>query len=126
MGGGDALLLAAMGYLLLKHMIADFMLQTRYQVAHKVSYGHPGGLLHAAIHAVLTLPIYLILPAEPHVMLTITAVEFAIHYHVDYLKERFVVLHNWTTADAPFWWAFGTDQLLHNLTYLAMVAVLVP
>jgi hypothetical protein len=105
-------------------MIADFMLQTRYQVSHKMSYGHPGGLLHAGIHAVLTLPVYLIIPADPHVMLAIASCEFVIHYHVDYLKERLVLLNNWSAVDAPFWWAFGTDQLLHNLTYLGIVAFL--
>lgn len=114
----------AVAYLLLKHMIGDFMLQTSYQVSHKMRYGHPGGLLHAGIHTVLTLPVYLILPADRDMMLAISSFEFVTHYHVDYLKERLVQQNNWSIADAPFWWAMGTDQLLHNLTYLGIVAIL--
>jgi len=124
MGWGETWILVAVAYLLLKHMIADFMLQTSYQVSNKMKYGHPGGLLHAGIHAVLTLPVYLILPADREVMLAIGSVEFVTHYHVDYLKERLIQQNNWSSADAPFWWAMGTDQLLHNLTYLGIVAVL--
>ena len=43
-------MLLGLAYLMAKHALADFFLQTKYQWANKGRYGHPGGLLHAAIH----------------------------------------------------------------------------
>jgi hypothetical protein len=37
-----------------KHAVADFYLQTAYQYSNKGKYGHPGGIIHAGIHAALT------------------------------------------------------------------------
>ena len=42
------LALAAVAVLMVKHALADFYLQTPYQYLNKGTYGHPGGLLHAA------------------------------------------------------------------------------
>jgi hypothetical protein len=124
MASSADLIFLAIGYLLLKHAIADFTLQTSYQVSNKVNYGHPGGILHALIHAVLTMPVYFILPAERAAILAITSLEFFIHYHIDYLKECAVGRYGWTPDNTPFWWALGADQLLHNATYLAITAYL--
>ncbi|MBY0225053.1 MAG: DUF3307 domain-containing protein [Hyphomicrobium sp.] len=124
MASSANLIFLAIGYLLLKHAIADFTLQTRYQVSNKMTYGHPGGILHALIHAVLTLPVYFIFPSERAVILAITSLEFLIHYHIDYLKECAVSRYGWTPENTPFWWALGADQLLHNVTYLAITAYL--
>ncbi|HGG64652.1 MAG TPA: DUF3307 domain-containing protein [Rhodobacteraceae bacterium] len=41
----------------MKHLIADFVLQSPFLVTNKGQYGHPGGILHAGIQAGLTLPI---------------------------------------------------------------------
>ena len=54
-------ILWAFAILSAKHTAADFFLQTPYQYLNKGTYGHPGGLLHAAIHAVLTPLVYLVL-----------------------------------------------------------------
>ena len=40
--------------LLVKHFVCDFVVQTPYQIMNKGRYGHPGGLLHAGIHAAAT------------------------------------------------------------------------
>ena len=45
MAASADLIFLAIGYLLLKHAIADFTLQTSYQVSNKMNYGHPGGIL---------------------------------------------------------------------------------
>src|SRR5262245_47086258 len=55
------LILAAVAILLFKHAIADFYLQSAYQYSNKGKYGHPGGILHAAIHVALTPLVYLVL-----------------------------------------------------------------
>ncbi|MEM8627419.1 MAG: DUF3307 domain-containing protein, partial [Pseudomonadota bacterium] len=56
------LALIALVVLFLKHMLADFFFQTRYQHQNKGIYGHPGGLLHAGIHTVMSLPVFVVLP----------------------------------------------------------------
>jgi len=122
----SGLLLTALGYLLLKHMAADFILQTRYQLRNKGTYGHPGGLLHAAIHGVLSAPVFVILaPSSAAVAVVLLAGEAVLHYHIDWLKERVVKGAGWTARDSGFWTALGVDQLAHHITYLAMVALLI-
>lgn len=37
-------------FLFTKHFIIDFLLQGQYQWKNKGTYGHPGGLLHSALH----------------------------------------------------------------------------
>ena len=51
--------------------------------------------------------------------------EFAVHYHIDWLKEQVTHRNGWTAHDRGFWFALGTDQFVHGLTYLALVALLV-
>lgn len=121
----EYLVLAAIGYLMCKHAVADFMLQNEYQVSNKMKFGHPGGMLHALIHAVLTLPVFLILPARYEVVATVFVAELVFHYSVDYIKERIMLRYGWKPDNARFWWALGVDQLVHNMTYLSIVAYLV-
>jgi hypothetical protein len=83
-------------------------------------------LLHSAIHVALTPLVYLVLaPGSLLVAAAIAAGEFALHYHIDWLKERIARGRNLTPQDRGFWNLLGTDQLLHGLTYLAIVAVLI-
>jgi hypothetical protein len=120
------LALAAVAVLMLKHAVADFYLQTPYQYLNKGTYGHPGGFIHAGIHTLLTPFVYLVLvPSSLLLALAIAAGEFVVHYHVDWLKEQVTHRNGWTTRDPGFWHALGTDQLVHGLTYLLIVAVLI-
>ena len=110
---------------MVKHAVADFFLQTKYQFVNKGTYGHPGGILHAGIHIALTPLVYLVLaPASILVPAAIAAGEFVAHYHIDWLKEQVVRRSGLTPQDSRFWYALGTDQLVHGLTYLVIVGVL--
>jgi Protein of unknown function (DUF3307) len=121
----DVLLLTALGYLLFKHYVADFCVQTPYQFMNKGRYGHPGGLLHSGIHALLTIPVVFILkPSLPHIGAAIVATEFLVHYHIDWGKEQLTRLTGWTPNTSRYWQLFGFDQLLHGLTYVAIIIVL--
>ena len=116
----------SVAYLLTKHAVADFFLQTPYQYKNKGTYGHPGGLLHCAIHLVLTAPVFLIVVPSGALLATAILVgEFIVHYHVDWSKEALVKRNAWTVDKAAFWWATGVDQLAHGLTYVVIVWVLV-
>jgi hypothetical protein len=120
------LILAAVAVLLFKHAVADFYLQTPYQYSNKGKYGHPGGIVHAGIHTALTPLVYLVLAPGSLVLAGAIALgEFLLHYHIDWVKEQVTHRNGWTAQDRGFWYALGTDQFLHGLTYLAIVAVLV-
>ncbi|HEY5412215.1 MAG TPA: DUF3307 domain-containing protein [Caulobacteraceae bacterium] len=119
------LALAIVAILLCKHMIFDFVLQTRYQLDHKQLYGHPGGLLHAGLHALGTLPAIVIARPSLIVAVAVLVGEFVVHYHVDWGKEQLLRRSGWTRDGARYWAVFGADQLIHNLGYLVMTAVLV-
>jgi hypothetical protein len=120
------LALAAVAVLMIKHTLADFYLQTPYQYLNKGTYGHPGGMIHAAIHVALTPLVYLVLvPGSLLLAGSIALSEFLVHYHVDWLKEQILRRNELTMQTPGFWHALGTDQLIHGLTYLVIVAVLV-
>ena len=51
-----ALMLAVLVALLFKHFLFDFVFQRPYQFLNKGIYGHPGGILHAGLHAAGTIP----------------------------------------------------------------------
>jgi hypothetical protein len=120
------LALAAVAVLMFKHAVADFYLQTPYQYLNKGTYGHPGGFIHAGIHIALTPLVYLVLVPGSLLMAGAIALgEFILHYHIDWLKEQVTHRNGWTARDRGFWYALGTDQLAHGLTYLGIVAVLV-
>ena len=120
------LALAAVAVLMFKHAVADFYLQTAYQYLNKGTYGHPGGFIHAGIHVALTPLVYLVLvPGSLLIAGAIALGEFLLHYHIDWAKEQITRRNCWTTQNPGFWHALGTDQLLHGLTYLAIVALLI-
>ena len=120
------LALAAVAVLMFKHAVADFYLQNAYQYSNKGTYGHPGGVIHAGIHVALTPLVYLVLlPGSLLMAGAIALGEFVLHYHIDWTKEQITRRNSWTPQNSGFWHALGTDQLLHGLTYLAIVAVLV-
>ncbi len=109
-----------------KHTIGDYVLQTPYQVLNKGIYGHPGGLLHSTLQALLTLPVFLVLaPSSVGLGAAIIFGEFVVHYHLDWSKEQLVKRFNFTQTDPKFWYLFGLDQLGHMLTYVAIIAILV-
>ncbi len=119
------LALFAMAFLLIKHTIADFFLQTAYQYKNKGRYGHPGGLLHSLIHITMTAPVFIILPVSWTLAGAVLSSEFVLHYHIDWAKEQITESSGWTPAVARFWNALGVDQLLHGLTYVTIIAALI-
>lgn len=121
-----SMILWAIIVLLVKHTIADYFLQYQFQFRNKGSYGHPGGLIHCAIHVTLTLPVFLLLPpATMTLALVIIAGEFVIHYHMDWSKEQLIKHYGLEQNNPYFWYLFGIDQLVHSITYVAIIALLI-
>ena len=118
-------LLAALVLFQLKHLIADFALQTPAMIRAKGKYGHPGGLLHAAIHVLASAPILAWIGVAPLVLLGLLAAEFVLHYHIDWGKERLGRAASLAPDRRLFWLAFGADQALHQLTYIGILWVII-
>ncbi len=116
--------LGALAYLQAKHVVCDFTLQTPYQIHGKGLYGHPGGLIHAGIHGIGTIPVFAIITPTAELGAVIIAAEVVVHYHIDWLKEQIVRRAGLTAARGWYWVVVGVDQFLHQLTYIAIVAVL--
>ena len=125
MGHETALALWALLALQLKHFLCDFVLQTEYQVRTKGIYGHFGGFIHSGLHILGTIPALAILGAPLGLAAAILAAEFVIHYHTDWTKSRIDKTYQCGMQDQRYWILFGTDQLVHQLTYLGIVTLLV-
>ncbi len=125
MTGTVFVVIAGLTLLLIKHFICDFVLQTSRHVQFKGVYGHPAGLEHSGIHVIGTLPCLWFIGAVWPAIVVIVVLEFAIHYHLDWLKERVVKRSQWGFTNHEFWIALGADQLAHNLTYVAMIVALI-
>ena len=108
----------------IKHFIFDYPLQTPYQLKYKVTYGHAGGLLHAGLHILGSSAIFLVVHPSLGIAVAILAGEFLFHYHLDWAKGQLVMRSGLTVKDGAYWWAIGVDQLLHQLTYLTIAAIL--
>ncbi len=127
MGDISTAILWGFAVLAVKHTIADYFLQTAYMFKNKGTYGHPGGLIHAGLHVALTPAVFLVLPpASMLQVFSILAGEFVVHYHLDWSKEQLIKHYHLTQADPWFWHLFGLDQLGHSLTYLVIIAILIP
>jgi hypothetical protein len=117
-------LLLGIGALLVKHYIADYLLQTRYMLQNKGKYGHPGGIYHAAIHMAASVPVLLWLGAGLWAVLGLILLEGILHYHIDWGKEQAQGKLNFGIERVEYWYLFGLDQVLHHLTYVLMLWVL--
>ena len=107
-----------------KHFIIYFPLQTRYQWANKGTYGHPGGVLHAGLHAVGTY-LCVALVAGHTIAFGLALIDWLVHYHIDWAKMRLNARLGLTPADSRFWVLLGLDQLLHQLTYVAFLFLII-
>lgn len=105
-----------------KHFLADFVLQSPYILDNRKHYGHPGGLLHVAIHLAGSFIALLIVGSAASVIATLLVAEGLIHYHMDWAKDNFVASRGLTSKDRVYWYATGFDQGVHHLTYIGMAA----
>jgi len=87
-----ALLLAALALFQVKHYLADFHWQTLWMVETKGRYGHPGGLVHAGLHGLLSLPVLMVAAPffAPGLFAALVIGEVVLHYHIDWSKARIV------------------------------------
>lgn len=118
----DTLILITL--LFTKHFIVDFPLQTPYQWMNKGTYLHPGGILHSMCHAGGTLMCFAWY--APLAAYYLAAIDFILHYHIDWAKMNLNEKFGWKSNEHPeFWYLLGLDQFLHALTYIFLVTLVV-
>ena len=63
----------------------------------------------------------MILAPQLWIVAVVVLIEGILHAHIDWAKEH--VTRRWTKgiAEPRYWYLFGFDQLLHQLTYLGMI-----
>lgn len=110
--------------LAVKHVIADFFLQTSWIATGKdAKKGWALPLLvHCAIHGALALAILLVLAPR---LWFLAVVDFVVHLIIDRAKGFCVANFNVTQEHSHwFWWLIGIDQALHHLTNFGLAVVL--
>ncbi|WP_437436860.1 DUF3307 domain-containing protein [Ruegeria arenilitoris] len=105
----------------IKHMFADYFLQTPKMLSGRGEYFHWGRAQHAAVHVVGSIIVFLLFGAPWSFILIISALEWIVHFNIDFAKANYSDKKKLSPAQAAFWRATGLDQLMHNLTYIAMV-----
>ena len=111
---GIILILALLEF---EHFVADFVIQRARHFTNKGQYGHWGGVEHALQHGVLTWAV-LFYFTTPVFALMLGLFDALVHYHVDWFKTKYGPKDS---SKPAFWVWFGADQLLHQLTYLAIL-----
>lgn len=106
-----------------KHFVIDFLMQGPYQWQNKGTYGHMGGIVHSTLHAAGTLIVFSFVVSFPFA-LALAALDLVAHYHIDWAKMNINKKFGWgANTHEEFWWLLGLDQYLHQLTYIALVAI---
>ena len=108
-----------------KHLLADFVFQPAWMYKNKGTFLHPGGLVHAACHALPTgLALAWFSPSPMELTFMIMGMEFVVHYVVDWAKMNLNGVMGWTPINSEnFWRLLGIDQFAHQFTYIVIVWV---
>jgi len=118
--------LAVLTWLMVKHVVADYFLQTSWMISEKADYGKAGGLVHAGEHGLLTAVTLLFFGVGWWVIL-FALLDFILHYHIDWCKSNYLrgnfrfAPWPYDSDDPQYWWAMGIDQFLHYMTYVLIV-----
>ena len=116
--------LILLGLLQIKHMFADFYLQTPFMLINRSVFLHPGRVLHCVIHSASSALIFLVMGVPFGITIGVCIAEFVVHYGIDFGKGVWSERAGHTPSDASYWRAFGVDQMLHQLTYIGMILAL--
>jgi hypothetical protein len=93
-------------------------------IKEKGTYWATGGWHHALIHTAGTfLVLAFSIPEAMDLAVYLAFLDGVIHYHIDWAKIN--MSRGLGPADNAFWVWLGFDQVLHQLTYLLLVAIIV-
>ena len=100
----------------IKHWYIDFVNQSEEEVRCKGIYGNWTGMKHSIKHGLATAIILLPFVSLPWVVF-LAWVDLITHYHIDWAKMNF---GNRDIHSPEFWNHLGLDQMVHQITYLAI------
>jgi len=108
--------------LFIKHFICDFPLQMfPWLYQNKGRYLHLGGIVHAGVHGIGTL-IVLSFFLETKLSIFYALIDMLLHYHIDWAKMNLSRHYDLKPNNSEWFWVLlGLDQLLHHLTYFAII-----
>jgi hypothetical protein len=95
------------------------------EVVGKGIYGNAHGVMHSLKHGIGTGLIMWLFISDPLMAIMLGFIDFALHYHIDWLKININKRYNYTAENPKFWAWLGADQLAHSLTYLGLVWMIV-
>ncbi len=105
----------------IKHMFADYFLQTPKMLTGRGTYWHMGRAQHATVHAAGTAIALALVGTNPLAILILIAAEWVVHFNIDWWKASYSAKKALAPDQALFWRAAGFDQALHQITYIALV-----
>lgn len=113
--------LISFGVLLnLKHLVAEYILQTPHIAESKIRYGSLNSFIHTLHHAFGTLMAGLLVKFNLGLILGLVLIEAVIHYHVDWLHMKFGAQ---SYKDKKYWQWTGIEQFLHHQTFILMIVL---
>ena len=111
--------------LIVKHCVIDLGIQSQFlwgKTYKKINYfGCHSHYLH---HAVGTFIMFALLTDWKTTLLA-TAIDYIVHWHIDFAKHNTNIALDLKRSDKLYWWTATVDQLLHFLTYYLLVIYLV-
>lgn len=118
---GSALILLVL--LQAKHLFADFYLQTPTMLADRGMYMHPGRASHCLVHSAGSALAMAVMGLPWDLVALVVFAEWLVHFHIDFGKGVWSRRKRHGPGEASYWRAFGVDQFLHQITYVAMLWV---
>ncbi len=109
--------------LVIKHALADLVLQSRLTTGDKSNLKSPKGYIHAADHSLLTFVVCIFFTGILNAIL-IALLDFVLHFLIDYIKTRSVRRFNVQVNTSTFWVVQGIDQIAHYSCYFLYVLLL--
>lgn len=114
----------------IKHFLIDFVNQTNAEIKGKAVLGNIYGIAHSTKHAFATFICFvpfcifyskgIIAQLHGVYIVGLFLAELLTHYAIDYIKSNATTKLKLAQDKKGYWVAFGLDQLLHQLTYLAI------
>jgi hypothetical protein len=111
--------------LFVKHWYIDFVNQSSEEVHGKGIYGNAYGVMHSIKHGVATFIIFWMFLSSWPLAIILGAIDFALHYHIDWAKININKRYNYTVENPTFWLWLGADQLAHQLTYIFLIWIVI-
>lgn len=116
--GNEISILGCMFFLVTKHLICDFYLQTEEMVKRKGTLFDIIGFSHSIIQGIGTFVCIVWFTNSFNEAVFLSIVDMLLHYIIDFIKMNFGCPD---IRNRKFWNHIGLDQYLHYVTYIGIL-----